>query len=111
MIRYQEFKTELSQINQHVLSVLNRITVMPGTSQHTFDQWISICQSIDTQLSEGTARIAVIGAIKSGKSTLINSLFSGDYLKRGAGVVTAMVTKIRRGSRLKAALFLNLGMK
>jgi hypothetical protein len=105
MIRYQEFKTELSEINQHVLSILNRITVMPGTAQHTFDKWISICQSIDAQLSEGTARIAVIGAIKSGKSTLINSLFSGDYLKRGAGVVTAMVTKIRRGSRLKAALF------
>ncbi|MCU0600250.1 MAG: dynamin family protein, partial [Desulfobacterales bacterium] len=78
---------------------------MPGTAQRTFDGWINICQSIDAQLSEEIARIAVIGAIKSGKSTLINSLFSGDYLKRGAGVVTAMVTKIRRGSRLKATLF------
>ena len=49
-------------------------------------------------------RVAVVGAIKSGKSTFVNSLFKDDYLKRGAGVVTSIVTRIRCGPYLKANL-------
>jgi GTPase SAR1 family protein len=50
-------------------------------------------------------RIAVVGAIKSGKSTLVNALLQDDYLKRGAGVVTSIVTRVRWGEKLKAQLF------
>ncbi len=98
-------KKDLIQINQEILSILGRIRAVSGASHGSTAQWMDICQRIDAKLREETARIAVVGAIKSGKSTLINSLFSGDYLKRGAGVVTAMVTKIRRGPQLKAKLF------
>jgi len=105
MNAYEKLKSGLLEINQRVLSLLNLANATPGTSRRPFGEWEDICHSIARQLSEESIRIAVIGAIKSGKSTLINSIFSGDYLKRGAGVVTSMVTRVRRGKRLKAALY------
>ena len=39
-----------------------------------------------------------------GKSTLTNSLFGGDYVKRGAGVVTSIITKVRPSGEVKAKL-------
>ncbi|MBC2716555.1 MAG: hypothetical protein HF978_14725 [Desulfobacteraceae bacterium] len=102
---YEDLKTELLRINQNVSMLLGRINAMPGTSQHSFQVWENICHSIENQLSEELIRVAVIGTIKSGKSTLINSLFAGDYLKRGAGVVTSMVTRARRGDQLKTKLY------
>jgi hypothetical protein len=50
-------------------------------------------------------RVAVVGPIKSGKSTFINSMIGKDYLKRGAGVVTSIVTRIGHGRDLCARLF------
>ena len=35
----------------------------------------------------------------------LNMLLEGDYLRRGAGVVTSIVTRIRRGNRKKATVF------
>ena len=58
-----------------------------------------------SQLSEEIIRVAVVGPIKSGKSTFTNSVLKGDYLKRGAGVVTSIVTRVRRGKILVAKLF------
>ena len=49
--------------------------------------------------------MAVVGPIKSGKSTFVNSLFRGDYLKRGAGVVTSIVTRMSKGEALQAELW------
>jgi hypothetical protein len=49
--------------------------------------------------------VAVVGAIKSGKSTFVNSLFMGDYVMRGAGVITSIVTRIRKGNALNATLY------
>ena len=43
--------------------------------------------------------------IKSGKSTFLNSIFKGEYVKRGAGVITSIVTRVRRGEHLRAKLF------
>ena len=56
-------------------------------------------------MDEEIIRVAVVGAIKSGKSTFVNSLFKADYLNRGAGVVTSIVTRIRQGPYLKAKLY------
>lgn len=49
-------------------------------------------------------RVGVVGAIKSGKSTFLNALLGGEYLKRGAGVVTSIVTRIREGRHPVARL-------
>jgi GTPase SAR1 family protein len=102
---YEGLKTDLLDINQKITGLLGRIAVMPGTSRHSFAGWEQICQCIEHELAEELLRVAVIGTIKSGKSTLINSFFKGDYLKRGAGVVTSMVTRVRRGEKLSARLF------
>jgi len=102
---YADLKTQLLHINQNVSALLGRINAMPGSSPQSFQSWGNICDHVKNQLSEELIRVAVIGTIKSGKSTLINALFAGDYLKRGAGVVTSMVTKARRGNQLKATLF------
>ena len=72
---------------------------------YTFGSWEDMCHRIGKQISEEILRVAVVGPIKSGKSTFVNALLSGDYLKRGAGVVTSIVTRIRRGKKLGATLY------
>ncbi|MDX9785884.1 MAG: dynamin family protein [Desulfobacterales bacterium] len=76
-----------------------------GITVNAFSEWKNVCEMISCQLTEELIRVAVVGAIKSGKSTFINSLLFGDYLKRGAGVVTSIVTRTRPGNALKATLF------
>ncbi|MDW7709077.1 MAG: dynamin family protein [Deferrisomatales bacterium] len=49
-------------------------------------------------------RIAVAGTVKSGKSTLVNALIGRDALKRGAGIVTSLVTRVRPGKELIARM-------
>jgi hypothetical protein len=53
-----------------------------------------------TSLQEPLLRVAVVGAVKSGKSTLINVLTGCDLLKRGAGITTAFITRIMTNERL-----------
>ncbi|PIE74634.1 MAG: hypothetical protein CSA18_04065 [Deltaproteobacteria bacterium] len=57
---------------------------------------------IEKNIKEQMLKIAVVGAIKSGKSTFINSFLKSDFLKRGAGVITSVVTRVRRGKSVKA---------
>jgi GTPase SAR1 family protein len=49
-------------------------------------------------------RVAVAGTVKSGKSTLVNALIGRDVLKRGAGIVTSLVTRVRPGPGLKSRM-------
>ncbi len=105
MDSFIELKETLLKINQAILALFRDARSIPGLSDYSFDDWEKTCLSISQQLNEEVIRVAVVGPIKSGKSTFINSLFEGDYLKRGAGVVTSMVTRIRSGSTLKATLF------
>ncbi len=105
MRTYEELKAELSTINRNMSQLLEQISAMPETSDHSFADWENICRTIESQLKSELVRVAVIGTIKSGKSTLINSLFAGDYMKRGAGVITSMVTRARYGRELKATLY------
>ena len=85
--------------------LLTHARIIPGISETTWDDWEKACRCIYNQVSDETIRIAVVGSIKSGKSTFINAFLKGDYLKRGAGVVTSIVTRIRKGNDVKATLF------
>ena len=73
-----------------------------GSLSQTLTLWPKEIREILRQFREETLRVAVVGTIKSGKSTLINAWMGGDLLKRGAGVVTSIVTRVRRGERLSA---------
>lgn len=99
------FKNELLQISQELSALLSQAKSVPGMHDGSFSDWEKTCADIRKQLSDDIIRVAVVGSIKSGKSTYVNSLFKGDYLKRGAGVVTSIVTRIRRGDSLKAELW------
>lgn len=104
MDRYRDYKKELLIINRGLEALLSSGVSIPGMPKSAFEDWSRACQTLKRQLSEETLRIAVVGAIKSGKSTFLNALLGGDYLKRGAGVVTSIVTRIRGGKRPKARL-------
>jgi len=104
MDRYRDYKKELLIINRGLEALLSSGVSIPGMPKSAFEDWSRSCQTLKRQLSEETLRIAVVGAIKSGKSTFLNALLGGDYLKRGAGVVTSIVTRIRGGKHPRARL-------
>lgn len=104
METYNNLKNTILDINQDLRLLIHKAASINGLSHHTLNAWNATTTRIHTQLAEEMVRVAVVGSIKSGKSTLINSLFGGDYLKRGAGVITSIVTKIRPGNSMKARL-------
>jgi guanylate kinase len=102
---YAVIRNELLDMVQRLSGLYALQRDLPGMADAAFPEWNNACDLIRRQLSEDLLRVAVVGAIKSGKSTFVNSLFEGDYLKRGAGVVTSIVTRARYGEVLKATLF------
>ncbi len=52
---------------------------------------------VQAHVAEDTCRLAMVGAVKSGKSTMINALVGQDLLRRGAGILTAMITRVQPG--------------
>ncbi|MDY0131307.1 MAG: dynamin family protein [Desulforegulaceae bacterium] len=59
---------------------------------------------INKNIKDQVLKIAVVGAIKSGKSTFINSFLKSDFLKRGAGVMTSVVTRVMAGEKKRAVV-------
>ncbi|MFO7963620.1 MAG: dynamin family protein [Desulfobacterales bacterium] len=98
-------KNDVARVGSDLDGLLDHLASISGMPAQTADNYRKICNRVQKQVSEEVLRVAVVGAIKSGKSTFVNSLLSGDYLKRGAGVITSIVTRIRKGSALKATLF------
>lgn len=103
---YEELNKQLVRISNELIQLLTDAEKISNAANQGFSQWKATCQTLAEQLAKETMRIAVVGAIKSGKSTFVNALFGGDYLKRGAGVVTSIVTRARSGDRLRAVLHL-----
>jgi hypothetical protein len=68
------------------------------------EHWLKVLSQVQAHVSEDICRLAVVGAVKSGKSTAINALLGQDLLKRGAGILTAMITRIQPGPETKAVL-------
>ena len=101
---FHTVKDDLQQLCTGISTFLVSARELPGVGLASFKEWETICKTIKKQLDEEIIRVAVVGAIKSGKSTFVNSLFKADYLNRGAGVVTSIVTRIRQGPYLKAKL-------
>jgi GTPase SAR1 family protein len=105
MDQFTYLRDKVLEINQQVASLVQGAQSILDTASPSFDTWRGSCDAIARQLLDHVLRIAVVGAIKSGKSTLVNALLHDDHLKRGAGVVTSIVTRIRQGERLRAKLF------
>lgn len=105
MDKYREYKEAVLELGEKTSGVISEAEAVVDNEVSPFDPWKQTCANIQQNLMEHIMRIAVVGAIKSGKSTLVNALLQDDYLKRGAGVVTSIVTRIRRGGKLRARLY------
>ena len=103
---YHKNREAILKINEETAGLIQRVESVLGHSAAVFEQWKKSSADVAQNLIDHIMRIAVVGAIKSGKSTLVNALLQDDYLKRGAGVVTSIVTRIRRGNQLRARLYL-----
>lgn len=91
---------------ENLSTAFEGMKAIPGMYDEQAASQHHICTHLPGQITSGVIRIAVVGAIKSGKSTCINAIVGGEILKRGAGVVTAMLTRIRPGKTRKAQVFL-----
>jgi GTPase SAR1 family protein len=105
MDSFQSLKQDLQTINRDISDFLAQLRDHSDIAEPTVDEWRHMCAGIEKQMKDDVVRVAVVGAIKSGKSTFINAILQSDYLKRGAGVVTSIVTRIRSGPYLKAILY------
>ena len=100
--------TPLSSIDTLIhdtLTILERIKDVPQMDDGSFDDYETICRKMPAHIRSGRLKIAVVGVIKSGKSTFVNSLVGRELVKRGAGVVTSMTTRIRKGRKNQANLY------
>ncbi len=104
MATYDHIKNELLEVNKSLRHALRTAISTDGLGSPSLEVWLKTTNHIQRQLAEETIRVAIVGSIKSGKSTLTNFLFNGDHVKRGAGVVTSIITKIRPGNENKARL-------
>ena len=98
--RFERAERAVSELDQ----ILARLKQIPGIVDNSFENWENALRDIPERLRSGLIRIAVIGAIKSGKSTLINSMAGSDFLKRGAGVATSIVTRIQKNDAMSAKI-------
>ena len=96
----------IEAIVSDVLSVIDRMATIPGKPDDMLQMIKTRCSTIPDQIQSNRIKIAVVGVIKSGKSTLINAMTGKEVVKRGAGVVTAVTTRIRKGRKNRAVLFL-----
>ncbi|MDL2286729.1 dynamin family protein, partial [Desulfococcaceae bacterium OttesenSCG-928-F15] len=99
MFDQNDWKTRILSLGEDLLRLAGEEEKGSPSSPPTFARDI---QEILRQFRQGVLRIAVVGTIKSGKSTLMNTWLGKDMLKRGAGVITSSVTRLRRGESLGA---------
>jgi hypothetical protein len=66
--------------------------------------WLRVLSEVQAHVAEDICRLAVVGTVKAGKSTVINALMGQDLLKRGAGILTAMITRVQPGPQARAVL-------
>lgn len=92
---YQAFKKGI-ELREHTLRrAVENLAAERLTDDQQSRQWRDHLDLVQRALQDPLVRIAVAGSVKSGKSTLINALLGADLLKRGAGIVTSFITRIR----------------
>jgi len=87
------FMEEIGRLEEMTREWASLFPEAAGQGQH----WQKVLSQVQAHMAEDTCRLAVVGAVKSGKSTMINALLGQDLLKRGAGILTAMITRVQPG--------------
>lgn len=108
-------KSERQQVmNQYLnlkLKIEQRVAILGETIQEMAShevveqtvaaRWHEQLDQVRSSLDDPLLRIAVVGTVKAGKSTLVNALVGKDLLKRGAGIITAFITRLITNSEAK----------
>jgi GTPase SAR1 family protein len=95
----------IEKIINETLTILQRVEEVPQMNDGSFNEYQAICRGIPDQILAGRLKIAIVGVIKSGKSTFVNSLIGKELVKRGAGVITSITTRIQKGRKNQAHLY------
>ncbi|WP_299982355.1 dynamin family protein [Desulfobacula sp.] len=95
----------IEKIIDDTLTILQRVEEVPQMSDSSFNEYQKICRRMPRHIRSGRLKIAVVGVIKSGKSTFVNSLVGKELVKRGAGVITSITTRIQKGKKNQASLY------
>ncbi len=95
----------IDKLVQNTLDVYQDMEQIPHLLDTACISYKQVCRSIPEKIRSEHLKIAVVGVIKSGKSTFVNSLVGKEMLKRGAGVITSITTRIQKGKKNQATLF------
>ena len=90
---HQALMEEIARLEDLAREWIGSFPRLRSQGQH----WQKVLSQVQAHVAEDTCRLAVVGAVKSGKSTMINALVGQDLLRRGAGILTAMVTRVQPG--------------
>ena len=97
---HQAFMEEIGRLEEMAREWISLFPQAAAQGQH----WQKVLSQVQAHAAEDTCRLAMVGAVKSGKSTMINALLGQDLLKRGAGILTAMITRVQPGPEPGAVL-------
>jgi hypothetical protein len=97
---HQELTQEIAQLQDLAREWARLFPQAAAQGEH----WLKVLSQVQAHVAEDLCRLAVVGAVKSGKSTMINALVGQDILKRGAGILTAMITRVQPGPEPRAVL-------
>ena len=85
MPAYETLKHQLTRISEDTASLIDNAERITELVEEGLSQWKATCQTISEQISEEMMRVAVVGAIKSGKSTFVNPFLAAITSKGGPG--------------------------
>lgn len=94
MTEYRDLKKKIEQRAAILGETIQGIESRGLVEQAAAGRWREQLEEVRSSLADPLLRIAVVGTVKSGKSTLVNALVEKDLLKRGAGIITAFITRL-----------------
>lgn len=92
-----------------LLNILNLLNNIITANKNIFPEHKKLFQIIDEThqlLDTGKFRVAIVGALKAGKSTILNLLLKTDILKTGSGTITDSITSIQNSNQKRAEIVL-----
>ncbi|MFH1075489.1 MAG: dynamin family protein [Pseudomonadota bacterium] len=106
LTKFESLRKETLALAERINECVSRFQSVHRGSNETFRLWENIVSQVLRQLNDDIIRVAVVGTVKSGKSTFVNSFLGGDFLKRGAGIITSIITRVRPNGNTSAKLLL-----
>ncbi len=100
MNEYLQFKRKVQERVEALEKIIGDLERHGLVDAAAAARWKKHLGQVESSLQDSLLRIAVVGSVKSGKSTLINALAGNDLLKRGPGIITAFITRIVTGGEI-----------